>query len=342
MARELTPGAVAAHAAGRPLASSAARKAQDTATDRRLCSLLETLLANLPDDAPVRPHPDDAWQRLRRTGWVTRLRDIGKPEHLVSQATAVLAALPRPPGRADRRRLANTATGSPHALDEREALAGLVLALLAAARAIPEGVRARAAWSHVGVDCDDLLGGLLAVGIAPDGWHVPACEPLTLPPRVLARCAWPRPTSAQEWVFVTENPSVTAAAIELAEALDDGSIRLVCTAGTPSQVENAAIARLTTTGWNVAVRADFDPAGINHVAALLDAGPAAHVWRMTTPDYLASLERDDDQHVPLKDTPLPPTPWDPTLAEEIASRAVITFEESLLDQLVEDLRRGCP
>ena len=40
----------------------------------------------------------------------------------------------------------------------------------------------------------------------------------------------------------------------------EGSAHLVCTMGTPSDLETAAIGALIEAGWRVAVRADFDGA----------------------------------------------------------------------------------
>jgi hypothetical protein len=106
-------------------------------------------------------------------------------------------------------------------------------------------------------------------------------------------------------VFVTENPSVLAAASTQALAGDTATTpRVVCTAGTPSQVECAAVGALSEAGWNVAVRADFDPAGLAHVRALLAAAPAARPWRMSAADYVAvAIEGTLDLHVEEADAP---------------------------------------
>ncbi|MEV6905136.1 DUF2399 domain-containing protein [Amycolatopsis sp. NPDC051372] len=42
-------------------------------------------------------------------------------------------------------------------------------------------------------------------------------------------------------------------------------IRLLCTVRTPSALEATVIAALADIGWQVAVRADFDVAGLAHV-----------------------------------------------------------------------------
>lgn len=67
----------------------------------------------------------------------------------------------------DRRVLASNIAGNPHALDDGEPLSALVLALLSASGITSFTQRSRAAWDAVGVDCDDLTGGLIAIGIYP-------------------------------------------------------------------------------------------------------------------------------------------------------------------------------
>jgi hypothetical protein len=139
-------------------------------------------------------------------------------------------------------------------------------------------------------------------------------------------------------VFVTENPSVLAAAADMAARNPDSAkqIRLVCTMGNPSPTEISAIAELAVFGWNIAVRADFDPAGIRTVTAVLRSVPTAKPWRMTAADYTTSRPM-----APIRE-PIPPTPWEPTLAEQITATGCVAFEEALLAKLLEDLRRGAP
>ncbi len=262
------------------------------------------------------------------------------PQLLIRQTGAVLAALPPPGHRLDRRRLADQVTRFPHALDSGP-LPGLVIAVLAAAGTISPGLRSRAAWDAVGVDCDDLTGGLITIGVHPAGWVLPAGASVTLPPRELARCAWNPPPRQGAWVFVTENPSVATAAADLADTLPAGHepVRLLCTSGTPSAREISAIARLADAGWNVAVRADFDEAGLNHVTALLTGIPGAVAWRMGAAEYLASLAAaPPGAEVTLGGGPLPTTPWDPRLHAAMADRRLAAYEETLVDDLLHDLR----
>jgi hypothetical protein len=100
------------------------------------------------------------------------------------------------------------------------------------------------------------------------------------------------------------------------------------------------IAALPAAGWRVAVRADFDPAGLAHVRTLLSACPEAIPWRMTAADYAAS-EPTPGTDGPVSVTP-DDTPWDPTLARAITASGAPAYEEALLPKLLDDLSQGCP
>jgi len=274
---------------------------------------------------------------LRRAGWEARILDSPAPADILEQAWGVVLTvddLPAP-ARIDRRLLVPT---EPHALDDGTPLAGLVLALLVAMGRIPASLRSkpRAAWDHVGVDCDDVIGGLTTIGIAPLGWHVPAGVMVTIPPRELARCEWPAPEQPNAYIFVTENPSVIAAAADDPAA---GNFRLICTVGTPSSLEIASLATLASAGWQVAVRADFDSAGLTHVTALLDGIPGAIPWRMGESDYLKALgdsERTEHQGA------YPETHWASALAATMRQYGRDAYEEPLIPELLVDLRHAAP
>ncbi len=333
----LTPGMLAAHVTRRSLGEQLRRKAHRRDQLERLRLHLVDALGAVPETAPYRPGPD-VWPTLRRNNWAAKLLAADESTLIVDQAAAIIAALPPVGERADRRRLADALTGSPHALDAGT-LPGLVLAILTAAGHIKSSQPSRVAWAALGVDCDDLTGGLLALGIHPAGWALPADTVVTLPPRELARCAWPEPPGPGACVFVTENPSVvTAAADLLAADPTRPTARLLCTVGTPSAAEIDAIGRLASTGWQVAVRADFDQAGLNHVAALLAGVPTARPWRMSAADYRRSLaDIPAGDRIRLDTATLPPTPWDPALLSAMKEHGLAGYEESLIGKLLADL-----
>ncbi|MEE1807529.1 DUF2399 domain-containing protein [Streptomyces sp. BE133] len=169
---------------------------------------------------------------------------------------------------------------------------------------------------------------------------MPAGQPVTLPPYVLARATWSRPEQpGSPWVFVTENPSVTTAALGLPA---HAPVRLLCTVGTPSAAELHALARLAASGWRIAVRADFDPAGLQHTRAVLDTVPGACPWRMGAQDYMASLHPAPLQPTVLEPEQVAPTPWDPGLATAMRAQGRPAYEEALIEELVEDIRSRCP
>ncbi|MFD7552587.1 DUF2399 domain-containing protein [Streptomyces sp. NPDC059816] len=141
------------------------------------------------------------------------------------------------------------------------------------------------------------------------------------------------------WVFVTENPSVTTAALELPPAVP---VRLLCTVGTPSATELDTLARLADSGWRIAVRADFDASGIQHMRAALRAVPRARPWRMNAEDYVRSLHPTPFQPTALDTKRLPETEWDPALHTVMRAQGRPAYEEALLDNLLDDIRRGHP
>lgn len=175
----------------------------------------------------------------------------------------MIAHLPPRGNRLDRRQLASDHADNPHALDEGTILASLVLALTTAAGATSTAQRTRDAWDSLGIDCGDLTGELITVGIYPADWQLPPYAAVTIPPRELISCRWPKASQPGDTVFVTENPSVASAAADLAGEV---TVRLVCTSGTPSERQVSALARLAEAGWHMRVSADFDAAGFAHAA----------------------------------------------------------------------------
>lgn len=326
----LTPGTVAAHACGRPLAGKARARAERAVSVDQIRIQLETGAAGLPGHVRELVGPTTVFARLRSTGWIARILNTADPAALLGEALAVAGRLPQPGTRIDRRVLV---PGDPHALDGGP-LPGLVLVLTGSSSTAP-----RPGWGRLGVDCDDLLGGLIITGVTPRDWRIPPGATFTLPPRELTQIAWAAPPAPNTWVFVTENPSVLSAAS--AQALANDTIitpRVVCTAGTPSQIECTAIGALSDAGWRIAVRADFDPAGLAHMRALLSAAPTAVPWRMSAADYLATAP-EGTTDLRLQETD---TPWDPHLVPAMKARSAHAYEEDLLPALLTDIAAGMP
>ncbi|WP_196810958.1 DUF2399 domain-containing protein [Arthrobacter sp. 35W] len=325
----LTPGVVVAHAVRRRLAVGAREKLQASAARQLIVDQLRTGVEALPSHLGI--DVDAVLERLLRTGGVARVLATDDPQALVGQALEVLLLLPAPGDRVDRRTLV---PGSPHALDEGP-LPALVLAVMGVS-----GPRARDAWAEVGVDIDDLVGGLIVTGVHPDGWAIPDGATLTLPPKELTGIKWASPSTPDSWVFVTENPSVLSASVQgFIQTSGAGSTppRVVCTSGTPSRTECEAIAALTAAGWRVTVRADFDTRGLQHVRSLLASAPAAKPWRMCAADYLAVTRHGSGTKVVVSETP-----WDPELGAQMDRVGVAAYEEDLIKLLVGDVLAGAP
>ncbi|MGH3901424.1 MAG: DUF2399 domain-containing protein [Pseudonocardiaceae bacterium] len=333
---QLTPGAVAAHAVGRRLAERALEQAERSITLRDIGNHLQQRLTSGFHLAGI--DHETTVETIRRNGTLARLLYVRDPVAVIDGATRVVAALPPPGSRVDRRILAERALSHPHGLDEGSPAELLSRALVVAVGLAPSGARARDVWSSVGVDWDELGGGISSLGIHPEGWHLPTTAITTVPPIELVDCTWPPPPTPGSWVFVTENPSVLTAARGL--AVTGATPRILCTSGTPSRLETEAIARLTAVGWNLAVRADFDEAGLRHVQALIQAAPTATPWRMSAEDYIAALGLHN--RIPLAQSVQLDSPWDPSLAKAMQEIGSSAFEEALISTLIDDLRRGTP
>ena len=64
-------------------------------------------------------------------------------------------------------------------------------------------------------------------------------------------------------------------------------------------------------------------------------------WRMDTESYVASLRRAFDAPA-IDPSGIPATPWAPDLADMIRRHGQAAYEETLLDQLLRDLKHGHP
>ncbi|MBY0493426.1 MAG: DUF2399 domain-containing protein [Cyanobacteria bacterium] len=100
------------------------------------------------------------------------------------------------------------------------------------------------------------------------------------------------------------------------------------------------MARLALTGWRIAVRADFDSAGLEHVATILRAVPDAAPWRMGVTDYVDSLQRAMQEEIRLER--VPNAAWNPELSTVMRENGLAAYEEVLLPLLLEDIAAGRP
>ncbi len=245
---------------------------------------------------------------------------------------AALAVLRRLP--ADGLPLASLAAdeaGSPHGLDRGRALAATVLDAVALATGQPKpstAEEARCLWESVGVVPDPLSSTVTVLGLSGDpsplgAWldaARAASEPVVLTLATLRR--WPRPPLPPDQpAFVVENPSLLAEA-----AARWHGPPLVCSSGRPTVAVVVLLRQLGAAGAPLCQHADFDPVGLA-ITEWLRARAGTTPWRMTAEDYQAAARPGAASFGAV-----PPTPWDPRLAEVMAACRVAVYEE--------DVRRG--
>lgn len=268
--------------------------------------------------------------------WLT---DPGLPRPgdgtLAALAATVAMVWQRLPAAGEHVRLARLAADvlhDAHALDASEA-AGRAVARLSAAvhgleRPQRSGTTWREAWAAIGVECDGVSSRVLILNLPLTGTRLPTAvlgEPLWLTLRALTS-TWTTPARV---AFVCENPTVVEAA---ADKLGRSCPPLICTDGIASGAAVELLTDLTTTGCQLNVRADIDPAGFTIVEQVLAVAPTAHLWRFDAATYCEALG-----------TPPPePSPTDTTealirLRDTYRTHQIPLHEERVLDTLLEDL-----
>jgi uncharacterized protein (TIGR02679 family) len=272
--------------------------------------------------------------------WISAVRaagvrgDIPTHRERLHRALTVLQSLP-----ADGVPLAMLAagcTGDPHALDARRPLAALVLdALALAAGEAPatDAESARSLWERMGVIPDPLSSTVLALGVPgadgpADAWlsaAAAASEPVVLTLSQLRR--WPiRPLAAGNVGYVVENPSLIATAA----ARGWTGPPLICSSGRPTMAVVLLLGQLAGHGATLRQHADFDPAGVD-ISRWLAERAGTVPWRMSRDDYINGIEYATEASITGL---VPQTPWDPSLAGEMAARRIVVYEESLVESLL--------
>ena len=301
--------------------------------ERRLGEPAAAALAWLADrDEAVPTWTADWLAGLRRDGVLARLRD---PATDVVGALEVIEAIGDGQRAWSRTDLAAAVTGSSHALDDGEPLAGLVLRALAlrSGEVAPTDTSARRAlWERAGVVADSLSSTCLTLGlrVARAGareraWSKAAerGDPVHLTPWDLARSEL-RVRSPE--VLVCENPRVLEAVAERYA----GRVAVVCTNGRPALVTLDVLRRCAGAGAALRYHGDFDWPGVaiaNQVIEAVGASP----WRMEADDYLAA-----PAGLPLAGAEVEPS-WSSELGPAMRHRGTAVHEEAVLTSLLSDL-----
>jgi uncharacterized protein (TIGR02679 family) len=273
---------------------------------------------------------------------VARGGDAGGRREL-ARAVRVLEYLAgRPAGRAAVMlgALAEAVTGDPAALNDGTALSALVLSALAAraGATVPRSAAdRRRLWESADVVADDLASRVLVLNLAADGtglgeWLTGAARSGTPCYVTMHQLMSHALAISAGIVFACQRRAVLRrAAADLAAA----SAPLLCAEGQPSAAFRRLTEIITGGGGELRYHGDFDWPPMTAAATLIDRYQA-RAWRMTAADYLA---RADASRVTLTGAPQP-TPWDPGLARAMRQTGLAVPEESMADQLLDDLRRG--
>ena len=238
--------------------------------------------------------------------------------------------------------LAADTTGDAHALDAGKPLTTLVLraaAHLAGWEMVPASANARRRlWSEVGVLCDPLSCHVLVLGLEPLGDDLlarhlreasQAGEPRKVTLRELTRSSLS--FSGSDVVKVCENATVAAAA---ADRLGPRCAPLVCTEGVPSSAVMLLLETIVRHGARVRFHCDFDWGGIrigNHLVDSVGAQP----WRFDALRYRAAIETGLEGKTLTGDRTT--ARWSPELSETLAEVGTAIYEESLVEELLDDL-----
>jgi uncharacterized protein (TIGR02679 family) len=235
--------------------------------------------------------------------------------------------------------LAVNMTGDTKALGHGTILSNLILRALAIRTgkdrpANPED--RRELWDAFNVIVDDLASRVLVLNLSADGaglgewltgatrygtpFHVTLHQLVTHPIRL-----------HHPLVYVCENPAILRRA---AGDLGPASAPLICTEGRPSTAFHRLARAITEGGGELRYHGDFDWPGIA-IATQVMQRHNARPWRMSTTDYLAGIDLEDD-HMAL-DGKAQSTSWDEGLAEAMAAAGRAVYEESVADQLIADL-----
>jgi uncharacterized protein (TIGR02679 family) len=282
---------------------------------------------------------------IARDGTLTKLVNSGEQPR-VAQAVRVLEYLAARAGvPVLLPELAAAVTGDTKALNHGTVLSTLVLRALSQ-RSLALGADGarfdtaqgrRELWDASDVVVDDLASRVLVLNLPASGdglgewltgaarrgvpFYVTLQQLVALPMRVSVPV-----------VHVCENPAVLRRA---AADLGAASGPLLCTEGRPSTAFHQVASLIVAGGGELRYHGDFDWPGIA-IAGSVMARHGAAPWRMGAADYLDAV-RSGGSGLTLAGAPQP-TPWDPSLAEAMASAGKVVYEESVADSLMADLR----
>lgn len=329
---------------GAPIGSDADRPAGTTDST-------STASASAPDPARTALAAHGLLDELWAEPWLRWIPPygrihVGELPALADRAARVLAAMSlRGPATnwVPRAELAGR-TGDPRELDYGTALSRLVLKAAALAHDVdmPGPAAARdALWERTGVLPDAVSATALCWALpltGSDAWSVSvtARARLGLPVQVTAadlRAAPRRLVEPGTHIVVAERTRLLEAAADAGVATP-----VIGLGGWPGPVARMLLDRLRADGAVLHANCDFAWPGVSLVE-LLRAEFGAIPWRMGADDYRSAIDRAAQQRTDLPNLvgEARATPWDPQLAELMATSARGVQQEQLLDVLLADL-----
>jgi len=294
---------------------------------------------------------------LQAAGSLSLLKRLARQDpqaarQMLERADAVLEKLPAQG--LTRAQLAAETLGNAHALDNGQATATLVLAVLQAIESKaeaesgeaesgeaesgeasqPVAERARDIWARAGVLVNELARPVLFLNLPTlpaSGFQPLVGEPGFLSLRQLLRSpiAW---DVAALPVYVCENPNIVSIA---ADRLGAACAPLVCTEGMPAAAQRVLLLQLAQAGARLRYHGDFDWAGMhiaNHVMALCGAQP----WRYGHADYAAAVRIAPHTARDLGESTAS-AQWDAELAPAMRQQGLAIAEEAVVASLLPDL-----
>ncbi|SDF60316.1 TIGR02679 family protein [Bradyrhizobium brasilense] len=277
--------------------------------------------------------------------------EIEVAARLCSRADIVLKLLPVKG--MTRAQLAARCLGDAHALDRGQAVATLVLAVwrklsldpdayeenptLENGRARENGEdRIRDIWAKAGVLVNELARPALFLNLQINGNHtIPLApgEPSYASLRFLLRTD-PLWNVRGRDIYVCENPNLLAIA---ADKLGVNCAPMVCTDGMPAAAQRTIMQQLVIAGGRLRYHGDFDWPGLrigNHVMREFGAVP----WRFDAKEYLVAVARAPSPDFALTGPDVHAS-WDEALTAAMRTHGLAIAEESLADELLQDLAR---
>lgn len=110
---------------------------------------------------------------------------------------------------------------------------------------------------------------------------------------------------------------------------------MLCTNGNATTAPTEAIAALRAGGARLRYHGDFDVPGLAMTKRAHDMGCTP--FRMSEQDYLAALKAAAAQGLalPQDSASVPPTSWDPILADAFTAHRLVVHEERVMDELLD-------